>query len=125
MNQIQQSPPKRDTLVPAAITNSILSPAEMVADLRRFVRRACQLQVRLRILNSWALKIDTSQEFSVTVRNISKGGVGFEYSEQLYPDDEVIIDFGNVQLYYLVVRCRRLNGNRFEIGGKLTAPPNS
>ena len=85
-------------------------------DTRRFVRRASNLQAQLEIVDAWELVTESERCFLVPVMNISRAGACFLHHTQLYPDDQVSLDFGALKRHFHVTRCRRLGAECFEIG---------
>lgn len=106
------------TSVPPELTQ----PPEL-EDHRRYARRQCKLQARATILQTWDVAFGPVREFDVVVRNISRTGVCFVYFRQLYPDDLVALDFGDLLRYYRVARCRRLKRDCYEIGLAVCSAP--
>lgn len=85
-------------------------------DHRRYARRPCKLRAQLKILRTWSTEIGDVRDFEVIVRNISRTGVCFVFFRQLFPDDRVTLDFGDLLRHYRVARCRRLGQNCYEVG---------
>lgn len=107
----------------AAAAPELMQPVPVGEDHRRYARRACKLKAQLHFLNSWTREFDGGRDFEVIVRNISRTGVCFVFFRQLYPDDHVTLDFGDLLRHYRVARCRGLAANCFEIGLAVCAPP--
>ena len=106
------SDPANTPAVPAPIE----LPALPFEEQRRFARRDCKLRARVTIAESLDITFAAVREFDVTVRNISRGGVCFLFFRQLYPDDRVTFDFGDLVRSYRITRCRRLQTDVYEIG---------
>lgn len=102
---------------------SELNPPPLKDDNRRYARRQCKLRARATILQTWDVAFGSVREFDVIVRNISRTGICFVYFRQLYPDDRVVLDFGDVLRHYRVARCRRLKQGCYEIGLAICSPP--
>ncbi|WP_425615514.1 hypothetical protein NA78x_005435 [Anatilimnocola sp. NA78] len=92
-------------------------------DLRRFARRDCKLSARLRVMQAWDPAFGETREFDVIVRNISRCGACFLFFRQLYPDDHLQLDYGDLRRHYRVSRCRRVTQNCYEIGIAILAKP--
>ena len=113
-----------------AATPSSASPAKpdltnfaaVVEEQRRFARRECKLRAVLHVLQTWDADFGNVREFEVMIRNISRTGACFLYIKQLYPDDRITLDFGEMVRHYRVARCRRLSNNCYEIGVAVSAP---
>jgi len=78
-------------------------------------------------VNEISLLISSGEKCSVTLRDISLGGVRFETDREL-PKDSVtsfVIDYNpiNFVLKVHVVRCRRLENGNFEIAGPFVNVP--
>ncbi len=97
------------------VPNGTILPTNR-GDLRRFSRRTSNLQASLEILTAWKLDEGSERLFEVPVSNVSRNGACFLHHAQLYPDDQVILDFGKLRRQYQVTRCRRLGDDCFEIG---------
>jgi hypothetical protein len=74
------------------------------------------LQAHLEIVEAWKLDSDSERFFLVPVMNISRSGACFLHHAQLFPDDQVILDFGSLRREFLVTRCRRMSSECFEVG---------
>lgn len=98
---------------------TVLPPT--VADTRRFVRRASNLQAHLEIVSAWKLDNESERLFIVPVTNLSRSGACFLHHVQLFPDDQVILDFGTLRREFQVTRCRRLGNDCFELGVQVLA----
>jgi hypothetical protein len=113
-----QSPTSNSTLPP-----ELTSPDVPAEDTRRFARRECKLPARMRVLKAWEPGFGEVRDFNVMVRNISRTGACFLYFKQLYPDDRIMLDFGELQRHYRIARCRRIAQNAYEIGAAVCAAP--
>jgi hypothetical protein len=100
-----------DPSLPSELTQPVANE-----DHRRYARKQCRLHARVHILQTWDVAFGPVREFDVVVRNISRTGICFVYFRQLYPDDRVTLDFGDLLRHYRVARCRRLTQNCYEIG---------
>jgi hypothetical protein len=96
-------------------------PPPVADDHRRFARRACKIQARLTVSEAWDPDFGEVRQFEVVVRNISRNGVAFVFFRQMYPDDLVALNFGDLQRQYRVARCRRLAANCYEVGAAVVA----
>jgi hypothetical protein len=111
-------------VVPAHANHNLPNGAALpttLDDTRRFVRRASDLQARLEIVTGWDLDNESERLFTVPVTNLSRSGACFLHHVQLFPDDQVILDFGSLRREFHVTRCRRLGNNCFEIGVRTTS----
>lgn len=99
-----------------AVPDASGMPPQVSEDNRRFARRACKLQAVLTVLDTWDVEFGVKREFEVITRNISRNGICFLLFRQLYPDDRISLDFGELKRLYRVARCRRLAPNCFEVG---------
>jgi len=89
---------------------------------RRYPRQTCRANAAMRPRKTLP-PIRRNETWSrILLQNISRCGVGFLHSEQLYPEEEAIIVFPNgSQRILRVMRCRRLGPKCFEVGGEFTA----
>ena len=99
-----------------ALPLELTQPPPGGEDLRRYARRSCKLKAQLQILQAWNNELGGVRDFEVIVRNISRTGVCFVFFRQLYPDDRVTLDFGDLLRHYRVARCRRIGPSCYEIG---------
>jgi hypothetical protein len=90
-------------------------------DHRRFARRTSNLRANLEVLSTWSAKNEVGFIFDVPVNNISRNGVCFFHHQQLYPDDQVLLDFGTLRRKFQVSRCRRRGDGYYEIGAQVLA----
>jgi hypothetical protein len=97
--------------------------AAVVEEQRRFARRECKLRASLHVLQTWDADFGQVRDFEVMIRNISRTGACFLYIKQLYPDDRITLDFGEMVRHYRVARCRRVAPSAFEIGVAVCAAP--
>jgi len=95
-----------------------LAPA-VVDDHRRFARKACKLPARLIVVEPWEPGFGDKRQFEVIARNISRNGICFVFFKQLYPDDKITLEFGELLRHYRVARCRRVAAKCFEVGATL------
>lgn len=83
---------------------------------RRFARRACKLSAKLTFSETLNPGFDSAQTFDVIVRNISRSGLCFLFFAQLFPDDQLMLEFGDLVRNYRVARCRKIGEHCYEIG---------
>jgi hypothetical protein len=88
----------------------------LTEESRRFARKPCKLAAKLTFSKVLLPGFDSAQPFEVIVRNISRGGLCFLFFAQLYPDDQLTLDFGDLVRDYRVARCRKIGEHCFEIG---------
>lgn len=105
--------------LPPELTNHEIATEET----RRFARRDCKLPAQMRVVLAWEPGFGDVRDFPVVVRNISRTGVSFMYFKQLYPDDRITLDFGELVRHYRIARCRRIAQNCYEIGAAVSAAP--
>lgn len=91
----------------------------MESDLRRFLRlgapgvAVCEL-----LCNLPAIQRATAF-MKVYTKDISRGGIGFFTSLQLYPGEDLIMWTRAGKLSYSVARCRKHGDRCFEVGAKV------
>lgn len=91
-------------------------PEAPMEEKRRFARRPCKLAAKLSFSEALNPGFDSSLTFDVIVRNISRNGLCFLFFAQLYPDDQLALDFGDLVRSYRVARCRKIGDQCYEIG---------
>lgn len=108
--------------------NPVATPSEaaqllstIADDHRRFARRPCKLNARLTLLETWNQELEAGRQFEVMTRNLSRGGICFLFFQQLFPDDQILLDFGELKRIYRVARVRRLAPNCYEIGAAIVS----
>ncbi len=106
------------------VPDGTVLPATM-KDSRRFARRSCDLTAHLEILTGWMLDDESERLFEVPVTNISRSGACFFHHVQLFPDDQLILNFGKLDRKFQVARCRRVADKCFEIGVHVMASDTS
>lgn len=90
--------------------------AELTEESRRFARKPCKLAAKLTFSKVLNPDFDSAQTYDVIVRNISRSGLCFLFFAQLFPDDRLTLDFGDLLRTYRVARCRKIGENCFEVG---------
>lgn len=53
------------------------------------------------------------------IKDLSRVGVGLLYHEQLYPEEQIELQFQGREMGIHIVRCRRIGSRCYEIGGKV------
>jgi hypothetical protein len=108
--------------------NPVATPSEaaqllstIADDHRRFARRPCKLNARLTLLETWNQELEAGRQFEVMTRNLSRSGICFLFFQQLFPDDLILLDFGELKRNYRVARVRRLAPNCYEIGAAIVS----
>jgi hypothetical protein len=91
-------------------------PEAPTEENRRFARRPCKLAAKLTFSETLNPGFESTRSFKVIVRNISRNGLCFLFFAQLYPDDLVALDFGDLFRSYRVARCRKISDQCYEIG---------
>jgi hypothetical protein len=112
-----------NTSTPGPAKPDLTNFAAVVEEQRRFARRDCKLRAWLQVLQTWDANFGSVREFEVMIRNISRTGACFLYIKQLYPDDRITLNFGDMVRHYRVARCRRISLNVYEIGVAVCAAP--
>ena len=59
------------------------------------------------------------REGKALIKDLSKGGIGVLYHEQIFPEERFQLFFQGRIIEVTVVRCRRLNEACYEIGGRV------
>ncbi len=85
-------------------------------DRRRFARRdfraECILELEQSILNIPR----QHQYYHVYTKNVSRGGIGFLHSQQLFPGERALLWLPTSKISVCVARCYRHNSSCYEIG---------
>lgn len=92
------------------------TPEAATEENRRFSRKPCKLSAKLTFSEALNPGFDSKQTFDVIVRNISRSGLCFLFFAQLFPDDSLSLDFGDLVRNYRVARCRKIADQCYEIG---------
>lgn len=95
--------------------------APVIEESRRFARKACKLSAKLTFQETLNPGFDSTKTFDVIVRNISRSGLCFLFFTQLFPDDRLTLDFGDLVRTYRVARCRKIGAQCYEIGVAISA----
>lgn len=61
----------------------------------------------------------TKRAGKVLIKDLSRGGIGVLYHQQIFPEEQFQIRFQGRLIHAVVVRCRRLGERCFEIGGRI------
>jgi len=91
-------------------------------DNRRYIRTHFPTKALMEIGSTHASIPREFERHVVLMKDISRQGVGFLHSVQLFPNERVELIFPTGRRSYLVVRCLRHNDLCFEIGAELVAP---
>ena len=90
-------------------------------DRRRFPRFHYRLRAILQCQASFPALSCSRELYMVYTMNISRGGLAFLHSEQLFPRQQICIWMqGGVKHELQVVRCHQLNDRCFEVGARFT-----
>lgn len=88
-------------------------------DRRRFPRCHYRVRAILQCRETFPALWCSREPYMVYTENISRGGLAFLHSEQLFPRQQICIFLpGGVQLDLQVVRCRQLHERCFEVGAR-------
>ena len=90
-------------------------------DSRRFIRTHFPAKALMELGATHASIPREFERHVVLMKDISRGGVGFLHSAQLYPNERVALVFPTGRRSYIVMRCLRHNDLCFEIGAELAA----
>lgn len=99
-----------------------VSPESLGEENRRFARKPCKLSAKLTFNETLNSTFDSTQTFDVIVRDISRNGLCLLFYAQLYPDDRLTLNFGDLVRAYRVARCRQISEQCYEIGVAIYAP---
>jgi hypothetical protein len=91
------------------------------ADNRRFIRTHFPTQALMELPGTHPSIPREFERHVVLMKDISRQGVGFLHSAQLYPGERVTIIFPTGRRDYMIVRCLRHNDLCFEVGAELVA----
>jgi hypothetical protein len=100
----------------------IFDPRE---DCRRFPRHRCRVDAVLKYQKTfpWLRRPDTFSR--IAIRGVSRVGVGFLHSEQMFPKEIAKFAFPNgTERVLTVTRCRRLGPKCYHIGAEFDEPLN-
>ena len=93
-----------------------------MGDLRRFPRRCMNVEATLQLGEGLPGFRRTQEHHAVKVIDLSRGGIGFLHSDQLYPGEEVNVVLTNAKTVKVEIRwCRRLGPKCYQLGGRFTA----
>ena len=85
-------------------------------DLRRFVRHRFATEAVMELSPSLPQVPRPEQSFRVLTKDVSRNGVSFLHSQQLFPGETLVLWLQTGQFSCTVARCIRHNENCFEIG---------
>ncbi len=94
-------------------------------DRRRFPRKRCHADAVLKYQKTfpWLRRPDTFMR--IVIRDVSRVGVGFLHSEQMFPQEKAQFGFPNgTERVLTVTRCRRLGPKCYHIGAEFDQPMN-
>ncbi len=57
----------------------------------------------------------------VLIKDLSRSGIGVQYHQQIYPEEQFQIRFQGRLINTVCVRCRRLGHKCYEIGGRVVS----
>ncbi len=91
---------------------------------RARLRVRCATEIRF-IHNPPALDTDgplrSSQVERALVKDLSRGGIGILYHEQIFPNEKFEIDLQGRVITAVAVRCKKISPSCFETGAKILA----
>lgn len=122
VNEALDAPPCRVVLPPAwkdDFTRRGPQPVRLDED-RRYVRSRLRMQVLMDLTTTIPLVVRTCEKHVVLMKDISRDGVGFLHSAQLFPGERVQLWLPTGRREYTVVRCLRHNDSCYEIGAELS-----
>ena len=94
-------------------------------DRRRFPRKSCRVDGVLQYRSTYPWLRRSNRYQKILIRDISRGGVGFLHSEEMYPDENARFVFLNgTERGLTVKRCRRIGPRCYEIGAEFDEPLN-
>lgn len=92
-------------------------------DLRRFPRFHYHVRAIMECQGGFPNYSRLQQSFVVCTANISRGGLAFLHSEELFPGEHVRIWLpGGLETELEVIRCRHLQERCFELGARFLVP---
>ncbi len=97
---------------------SASGPAPTVADdQRRFVRSQLRVSAALQYRRSLPSLARDSDWYKVVMRDISRGGISFLHSEQVFPTEQLMLVMPDCKPRCIeVTRCRRIKESCYEVG---------
>ena len=104
----------------ARASRQLIDPNE---DQRRYPRQDCQTVAALKY-EDFCPALRRSDKFRrIVLRNLSRCGVGFLHSEQMFPHENAFFVLPNgTQRRLKVKRCRRIGSKCYEIGAEFDQP---
>ncbi len=90
-------------------------------DKRRFPRVPCAVDAILKYQDGLPSLRRSREWMRIIVQNVSRCGMGFLHSEEMYPLEQALIVFPRgLQRVFVVKRCRRIGAHCFDIGGEFS-----
>jgi hypothetical protein len=86
------------------------------ADRRRYARLHCPGQAALQVKTTLPAIDRGQQVHCILTKDISRGGLSFLHTEQLFPHEKVKLWLTIGEHDAMIVRCQRRNENCYEIG---------
>ena len=84
---------------------------------RRYARTHLRVTAALQYRRSLPALVRESEWFKVVMRDISRSGISFMHSEQVYPTEQLMLVLPDCKPRCIeVMRCRRVEDSCFEIG---------
>jgi hypothetical protein len=86
-------------------------------DQRRYLRTQLRVVAALQYRRSLPALKRANQWYKIVMRDISRSGVSFLHSEQVFPTEQLMLVMPDCKPRCIeVMRCRRLNESCYEIG---------
>jgi hypothetical protein len=111
--------------VPEAVMASLRARQGMVpppSDVRQFPRRHLLAEAVVEYRDSLPAHPRQPARHQVIVADLSRGGLRFLHSEQLFPGELAIIQIASgKQMSVEVARCRKIADSCYEVGARFSA----
>ena len=118
LNQLLLATESRITIPPEMYDffaqKGVIEP--IVDDHRRFVRRHFRAKYILELQQTLRLIPREPQHYCIYIKNLSRCGISFLHSEQLYPGEQPMLWLSTGKMSVTVARCNRHNETCYEIG---------
>jgi len=88
-------------------------------DRRRFPRKSCVVDGVMQYQRTYPWLRRSNGYYRVMIRDVSRGGIGFLHSEEMFPDEKARFVFLNgTERGLIVKRCRRIGPKCYQIGAE-------
>lgn len=104
----------------AHATQQLFDPQD---DRRRFPRQRCRVSAALKYYDTFPALRRNAEMHRVMLRDLSRGGVGFLHSEEMFPGEYARLVFPNgTERHLQIKRCRRTGPKCYFVGAEFDEP---